>query len=124
MKTSDYTKTKLSQARWGLNIAAIVGVLVISCLVFWLSYFYGFQEVEQGVDSMKPVLSLWRLGLFILIVSKWNDLIILLSDWAQLSSEMTQLYLDYRWRFALWLLIFEVLIVQNVLAHFLDVLIN
>lgn len=94
--------------------------LLVTLLVSLTTYFYGFDTWVAGHNAAKPYLAIWRLLLFILIIGFWKRWIKWLAQWANLTSEQYEMYLHYRWRFALWLIIIEAVIVQNILAVVFD----
>ena len=102
----------------------VVGVLIITGLVFTVSSLYGHEFLVQKISSAKSMFAMWRLCIFIIIVGAWDNWIEKLSRWMHLSDAKKEFYLNYRGRFALWLLVVEALLIQDVLADFLAIFIN
>lgn len=102
----------------------VVGVVIVTVFVFTTSYFYGYEVLVQKISSAKTSFALWRLFVFIVFVGAWDYWIERLSNWMQLSDAKKASYLNYRWRFALWLLVIEALLIQDVLADFFSLFIN
>jgi len=121
---TNITRSRIKTATRCLFMLFILGTLCVTGLVVVVNYFYGYETMKQGIAAAKPALSLWRLGLFMALIGGWPYWIKAFSTWAHLSPEKTHFCLAYRWRFVLWLLIIEALLVQNVLADFFDNFIN
>ena len=124
MNTSTHVKAKKAIALKFLMTLFVVGVVIVTVFVFTVSYFYGYEVLVQKISSAKTIFALWRLFVFMTIVGAWDYWIEQLSNWIQLSDAKKMFYLNYRWRFALWLLLIEALLIQDVLADFFSLFIN
>ena len=124
MSTSTHVKAKKAIALKFLMTLFVVGVVIVSMFVFTVSYFYGYEVLVQKISSAKTIFALWRLFVFMTIVGAWDYWIEQLSNWMQLSDAKKMFYLNYRWQFALWLLVIEALLIQDVLADFFSLFIN
>lgn len=120
MSTSQTNENKGKQAfRWMMLVFAVCSLLV-TVFVCLITYFYGFDVMVAGHKAAKPYLALWRLFIFIVIIGGWNRWMKWLAQWADLTPQQHQFNVQYRWRFAVWLLVIEVLMVQNILAVLVD----
>lgn len=124
MNTSAHVKAKKAMALKFLMTLFVMGVVIVTVFVFTVSYFYGYEVLVQKISSAKTIFALWRLFVFIVFVGAWDYWIERLSNWMQLSDAKKTFYLNYRWRFALWLLVIETLLIQDVLADFFSLFIN
>ena len=105
---------------WGTTICA----MLITVLVVSVTYFYGFESWLSWRKSAQPYLGWWRLFLFVVFIGGWNTWVIKFARWAELTDFQIQFYLQYRWRMAVWLLILEALLGQNVFSDFVNNLIE
>ena len=124
MDTNEHLKTKKNIALKFMMTVFAVGVFMITLFVFLVSYIFGYDVLVQKVSSAGTVFALWRLFMFITIVAGCNYWIEQLSNWMHLSAAKKTFYLNYRWRLALWLLVIEALLIQDVLADFFSLFIN
>ena len=95
---------------WGTAIF----IFLITVLVVSVTYFYGFDTWLSWRKSAQPYLAGWRLFLFIVFIGGWKTWVRKYARWAELTNFQIQFYLQYRWRMAMWLLILEAILVQNV----------
>ena len=123
MDTNEHVNAKKIIALKFIMTVFAVGVFMITIFVFLVSYLFGYDVLVQKVSSAGTVFALWRLFLFITIVGAWNYWIERLSNWMRLSEAKKIFYLNYRWRFSLWLLVIEALLIQDVLADFFAIFI-
>jgi len=124
MSISTHAKAKKAIALKFLMTLFVVGVVIVTVFVFTVSYFYGHEVLVQKISSAKTIFAFWRLFVFIVFMGAWDYWIEQLSNWMQLSDAKKMFYLNYRWRFALWLLVIEALLIQDVLADFFSLFIN
>jgi len=79
----------------------------------------GPAAVARGIEAARPWLALWRLTLYALLVGGWGyavDRIAAAKGW---QPEYTAWVRRRRWRIAAWLVILELVLVQNVVGQFL-----
>ena len=124
MDTNEHVKAKNNIALKFIMIFFAVGVFIITLFVFLVGFVFGHEALVQKVSSAGTAFALWRLLVFITLVAGWNDWIERLSNWMHLSDAKKTFYLNYRWRFALWLLVIEALLIQDVLASFFSLFIH
>lgn len=92
-------------------------------LLIWGRY-QGMDTIADHLDTARPWLTVWRLTVYGLVIGGWPRWIAILArrgGWNQ--TYRTQL-LALRWRLALWILILELLLVQNLVGQFLQVFIG
>ena len=124
MDTNDHTNAKKNISLKFIMLFFVTGVFIITLIVFLVSFVFGHEVLLQKVSSAGTAFSLWRLLVFITLVAGWNYWIEKLSNWMHLSDAKKTLYLNYRWRFALWILVIEALLIQDVLADFFSLFIH
>lgn len=100
--------------------ASAIGALLVIILVVSVTYLYGFDTWLAWRKAAQPYLGVWRLFLFTVFIGGWKTWVRKYAQWAELTDFQTQFYLQYRWRMALWLLVIEALLVQNVLSDFVN----
>ncbi len=103
-----------------IMLAFAICTLLVTVLVCLITFFYGFDPMVSGHKDAKPYLALWRLFIFIVIIGGWHTWMEWFAQWADLTPQQHQFYRQYRWRFALWLIVIEALLVQNILADLVD----
>jgi hypothetical protein len=121
MNLSENNRDKVKQAFRLIMLVFVVCTLFVTVFVCLITYFYGVDAMAAGHQAAKPYLVLWRLFIFMVIIGGWNRWMKWLAQWADLTPQQHQFNLQYRWRFALWLIVFEALLVQNILAIFVDI---
>lgn len=123
-KLKKTVNTKGEQAFRYLMWGTAIGAFLITVLVVSATYLYGFESWLSWRKSAQPYLAGWRLFLFIVFIGGWKTWVGKFAQWAELTDFQTQFYLQYRWRMAVWLLILEALLGQNVLSDFVNNLIE
>ena len=121
MSTNEHVNAKKVIALKFIMTIFIVGVFMITLFVFLVSFVFGYEVLVQKVSSAGTIFLLWRLFVFITIVAGWNYWIERLCIWMRLSDAKKTFYLNYRWRFSLWLLVIEALLIQDILANFFSI---
>jgi len=124
MDTNEHANTKKNTALKFIIVFFAAGVFLITLFVFLVSYIFGYEVLAQKVSSAGTAFEIWRLFVFITLIAGWNYWIEKLSNWMHLSNAKKTLYLNYRWRFSLWLLVIEALLIQDVLAEFFSLFIH
>ena len=124
MDANEHVNAKKTIALKFIMTFFAVGVFMITLFVFLVSYIFGYDVLVQKVSSAGTTFALWRLFVFITLVAGWNYWIEQLSNWMRLSDAKKTFYLNYRWRFSLWLVVIEALLIQDVLADFLSLFIH
>jgi hypothetical protein len=93
----------------------IVAGFVIATLFSLMMYSLG-DWVITAVQSLKPWLACWRVGVFLSLIGGWPYWINHYAHWAKLDADQQQFLINYRWRFAAVLLGIEAILVQRVFA--------
>ena len=112
---------QLSKGNRGLAFFMVLFVLstaVVSFgLVIWTAV-SGIDSVHEGIDKVQPVLAFWRLFLFCGLFGYWSFWIRVLARWKDLDEDQIRYALSMRWRVAMWFIIIELVIVQDVIQKF------
>jgi hypothetical protein len=98
----------------------VISALVVTVGVTGWVYFSG-DAVFLNWKMLKPWLGFWRLFLFMSLIGCWPYWVHHFSSWAQLQAKQRQWLLDYRWRFAVLLLLIDVILVQDWLVEIIQI---
>lgn len=82
------------------------------------------QAVIAGLDRAKPWLAAWRAVLFIALIGLWPRLIDGLAGRYGWSGQHRSYVMAQRWRVAAWLVVIELLLVQNLAGRFVNGLVS
>ena len=93
--------------------AAAVALILVLALIF-----SRWESLASAMEASKFELGLWRLSLFLLLISGWPVFTDKYADWVGLTTEETASLKAYRWRMAVWLLVMEVLFCQTLWLGF------
>ena len=77
-------------------------------------------SLSQFLDHQKFLFTVFRLSLLIIVFWQWENLIHWLAQKKQWDKEMSQLLLAIKWKIAGWILLFELIVNQNILAYLLN----
>ena len=99
----------------GLFVLSIIFVSLI--VMSWMSV-SGIDAVHDNIETAKPYLALLRLFLFCVLFGLWPFWIHGLTGWKNLNETQIRLALSVRWRVALWFLIIELVMVQELIRDF------
>jgi hypothetical protein len=105
-----------------LSGLALAGLVVVG--VFAWHYFNDIQAVAAGIERARPWLAAWRAALFISLVGLWPRLINVLADRYGWSDAQRQHVCTQRWRVATWLIVIELVLVQNLIGKFVNGLVS
>ena len=94
----------------------IVAGFVIATLFSLMMYSLGDGAIT-AVQSLKPWLACWRVGVFLSLIGGWPYWINHYAHWAKLDTNQRHNLIHYRWRFAILLLVIEAILVQRVFAE-------
>lgn len=97
-----------------------LSALIITVVVAGWVYFRGDAALLDW-KTLKPWLGVWRLFLFVSLMGCWPYWIHHYSNWARLQAKDRQGLLDYRWRFAILLLLIDVILVQDWLVEIIQI---
>ena len=112
---------QLSKGNQGLTFFMALFVLstaVVSFGVVIWTAMLGIDAVHEGIAKAQPVLALWRLFLFCGLFGTWSFWIRVLARWKDLDDDQIRYALSMRWRVAMWFIIIELVIVQDVIQKF------
>lgn len=105
-----------------LSGAALAGLVVVG--VFAWHYFNDTQAVAAGIERAKPWLAAWRAVLFASLLGLWPKLINALADRYGWNDAQRQYVSAQRWRVATWLIVIELVLVQNLIGKFVNGLVS
>ena len=95
------------------GVAAIATVWVIGV------YTVGIEKVLSLQASLSPYLHVLRTSVLVGVVAFWPRLIGRLADWLLMGPAFTRAMIAWRWRAALWIVLFELVVVYEVPFEFL-----
>lgn len=90
----------------------LVGLVAVALLV-WTGV-EGQEAVRQNLRAARPWLLLWRLAVLGVFTARWDSNVEALSRRFRLSSVSAQTLRGWRWRAALWLVVMDLVLVEDV----------
>lgn len=105
-----------------LSGLALAGLAVAG--TFAWHHFQDAQAVAAGLERASPWLAAWRAVLFIALIGLWPRLIDGLADRYGWSEQHRSYVTAQRWRVAAWLVVIELLLVQNLAGKFVNGLVS
>ena len=120
----------MSRSRWkrvALRLAMLVGFLVITFgtglgLLLW-SQSEPPSEISRKLASLRPWLFVWRLLLLGALIGFWPAFCRRVARWRNLAEPELNRLLAARWTVAAWLLALELVLAQNVVGKFINLLV-
>ncbi|MGH8570521.1 MAG: hypothetical protein ACREXU_21590 [Gammaproteobacteria bacterium] len=120
----------MSRVRWkrmGLGLAWAAGCLAMSFgtalgLLLW-SQSEPPLDMSRKLAALRPWFFLWRLVLFGSLIAFWPAVCRSLARWRKLTYIQRQCLRSARWQVAAWLVALELLLGQNVVGRFINLLV-
>lgn len=97
----------------GLTLAA----LAIAGTLAW-HHFRDGRAIAGTLERVAPWLALWRASLFVVLIGFWPGLMSWIAERYDWSAAQRRHAMSQRWRVALWLIVIELLLVENVVGGF------
>ena len=97
----------------GLALAA----LAIAGTLAW-HHFRDARAVAGTLERVAPWLAVWRVSLFVALIGFWPRLMSRLAERYGWNHAQRRHAINQRWRVAIWLIVIELLLVENVVARF------
>lgn len=101
-----------------LSGLALAGLTVVG--VFAWHYFNDTQAIAAGIERARPWLAAWRAALFFSLIGFWAQLINALANRYGWNDPQRQHLGAQRWRVAAWLIVIELVLVQNLIGKFVN----
>jgi hypothetical protein len=87
----------------------LLGIIVLCSLLF----INVGDQASTVLDTLKPVLACWRLAAFSVLIGGWPYWVKHCSSWLTLTEGQQAMLAKDRWRFAIVLLLVELVLVQR-----------
>ena len=107
--------------------ALTVGVSLLVGLVAMVIIQIGGQNSAEGLagishflEQQKLIFTAFRLSIIILVFWKWEQLIQWFASKKNWDQDMIQLMIDLKWKILAWILLFEIVVNQNLLGYLLN----
>lgn len=100
---------------------AILAGLAIVGVVAW-QHATDALTVAGNIASMRPWLAAWRLLFFVSLIGLWPRLVHALAKRYAWSDAQQYRVAAQRWRVATWLIVIELVLVQNIIGKFVHTL--
>ncbi|MGH8513411.1 MAG: hypothetical protein ACREVR_14870 [Burkholderiales bacterium] len=121
----------MSQPRWKqmmFGLALLAGFVVVTFgtglgLFFW-SQSEPPAQITRRLATAKPWFFLWRLLLFGSLIAFWPAFCWCVARWRKLANNHLARLLAARWQVAAWLLALELVLAQNVVGKFINLLVD
>ena len=115
-------KARRSRLVWCLPAVLLIGFLLIVTLQVPALSVAGIEALREVQVRLRPWLQLGRITIWIAVIASWPRLVPWLADRLGLPAALRTELLDYRWRLALWMLLLEAVVGQNLPGKMLDLL--
>ena len=80
--------------------------------------------IGRSLEEARPWLFFWRLTLFGILIGFWPVWARLLTRWRRLTDAQSKRLAGSRWTVAVWLVVLELVLGQNVVGHLLNLLVG
>lgn len=100
---------------------ALAGLTIIGTLAW--HHLQDAREIARTLDQAGPWLAAWRALLFIGLIGTWPRWVAWLAHRYRWPDAQRRHVLAQRWRVAAWLIVIELLLVQNVAGRFINALV-
>jgi hypothetical protein len=100
-------------------LAALVGLGLLL-----LSQWQSPLMTGRSLETARPWLLLWRLVLFGVLIGFWPVWVRFLTRWRRLTDAQSARLVGARWTIAVWLVVLELVLGQNVVGRFLNLLVG
>ena len=117
------TQRPWPRLRFGLWAMGIVAVLGLAGVGLWSTRTLA-PAFAHGWDGLQVGLALWRVGLFLILIGFWPLWVERLARYLDWSPAHRTFVLAQRWRVAAWLILLELVLVQNVLGLFIEAILR
>jgi len=97
----------------------ILAGLAVVGIVAW-HHLTDTQTVATNIAKIRPWLAAWRAALFVVLVGLWPRLINSLADRYRWSEPHRRYITAQRWRVSVWLIVIELVLVQNLIGKFVN----
>lgn len=101
-----------------LSGVTLAGLVVAG--VFAWHHFQDTQAIAAGIQRSRPWLVAWRTAMFVVLIGLWPRLINVLADRYGWNDAQRQNASTQRWRVAAWLIVIELVLVQNLIGKFVN----
>ncbi len=101
----------------------MLAVLVGLGWLFWGQWPSAFP-IERTLDAVRPWFLLWRVALFGVLMGFWPFWVRLIARWRHLSDAQHARLAGARWTIAVWLVVLELVLGQNMVGRFLNLLVG
>ena len=105
---------------WRLLLGLFLALVVLGLVgqMAW-TQLAGPAAVDHGLQAARPWFLAWRVLFYTAIVLCWNPVVERIAQHQGWESDHTAFVQGLRWRVAIWLIIFELVLVQNIVGRFL-----
>lgn len=110
--------------RSGVRAALIVTGIMPVLMLLLAPVFISLDGLASVIEVSKFGFTVWRLLMFLLLISGWPAFTTIYANWAGLTAQQTANLKAYRWRMAGWLLVMEVLFCQTLWLDIVQMLIE
>jgi H+/Cl- antiporter ClcA len=102
-----------------LGLFAGLTLLAGLCLLAW-SHYQDMETIASQLEATRPWLAVWRLTVFLVLIGGWPYWMAWLGRGRGWSEARRKALRAQRWRIALWLIVLELVLVQNVVGRFIQ----
>lgn len=113
----------MSLGTLGIVIVAVAALFTGAGLLV-LSRDFPPATIDAWIEAARPWLFLWRLGLFGALIGFWPAFCQWLARAQDLTTDQHERLLAARWHVATWLVILELLLGQNVVGEFINLVVS
>lgn len=122
--TTPHTPDKEWRRIWknvAICTAMFFGAMVLCAAVLWIwMRFQTLDEIGAHLDAARPWLAVWRGLLFAVVIGGWSHWINALARRQRWSDPQRHFALRARWPIAMWWIIIELTLVQNMIGRMLS----
>jgi len=97
---------------------ALVALVVVGHIAW--SQLAGPEAVGRGLAAARPWFAAWRFLLYVVVFLGWAPAVDRNAEYQGWEPDHAEYVQGLRWRVAIWLILFEMVLAQNVVGRFLE----
>ncbi len=115
--------TAPSLHRWLLWLT-VTGLIMIAVIMGLTVSIFGVEALNAGVHHLKSIFLGWRVLVFAVLIGGWPMWVATAANRGWIDANRHTALASYRWYFAVWLLLLELIFNQGLLHHLVKLMLE
>ncbi len=103
--------------------AVVLSMVFLAVTMNWLLVNSDAASTAATINSFQSELLLWRIGLLLALFLFWPFLAKKFAAVNEFDAETTRAFIDQRWRMAMWLIVVDLVIIEELPAKLFDLVV-